>query len=298
MPQITANKPAAVKDIMPVPAQRRSDPGIQPAHKILLQCKLSIGAVDDPFEQEADEMADKVMRLPEQNFVQRKCAQDEREERIQHSALIPFIQKKEFKSTGRANEETPALINETVIKSSLLSKYVGGDKIKAALLNAENFHVIQNYELKEYGDKCNQGNIADIAGGFFCRTVASAKDKGLAGDIFVVQYLKLGYVIHEFMHKLSGVTVKNMLGTFINEGITQYFTDRFLTEGKYDVLKDHNYGDNLACAKKIVSDTSEEMVADAYFKNDMKLINTLKDKLKLSTVTGLKPYFEKGRCLQ
>ena len=207
--------------------------------QLQIQCQLAIGAADDPLEHEADAMADKVMRMPEQNFIQRKCAHCEEEEKVQRKPLTPFIQKKDFKSTGRANEDTPELINDTVIKSSLLAKYVGADRVKAAFLDSKNFHVIQDYELKEYGDKCKQGDIVDKAGGFFCRNVAKAKDKDLRGDIFVVRYLKLGYVIHEFMHKLSGPTVKNMLGTFVNEGITQYFTDKFLTEGKYDILTDH-----------------------------------------------------------
>jgi len=207
------------------------------------------------------------------------------------------IRKKEFSSTGRANEDTPEIINDTVIKSSMLTKYVGADRIKAAFLNSENFNVIQQYELEEYGNKCKQGDIADKAGGFFCRDVKSAKDKNLKGDIFVVRYLKLGYVIHEFMHKLSGPTVKNMLGIFVNEGITQYFTDQFLTEGKYDILTDHGYKDNLDCANKIVSQTNEDTVAKAYFNNDTTLISDLQKLLHLKNFIDVKPYFDQHQCI-
>lgn len=207
------------------------------------------------------------------------------------------IKRKEFKSTGRANEETPELINETVINSSLLAKYVGADRIKAAFLNSDNFHVIQKYELEEYGKKCEQGDIVDKAGGFFCRNVKDAKDKNLRGDIFVVRYLKLGYVIHEFMHKLSGPTVKNFLGVFINEGVTQYFTDLFLKEGKYEILTDHGYGDNLACAKKIISKTGEDTVAKAYFNNETKLISDLQKLLGLKSFNDVNPYFKDHKCI-
>jgi hypothetical protein len=267
------------------------------ASSLNIQFKLSVGAVSDPLEDEADAMADKVMRMPERNFIQRKCAQCEEEERAQRKPLIPFIQRKEFKSTGRTNEDTPTLINDTVIKSSLLTKYVGADRIKTAFLNSKNFHVIQKYELEEYGKKCKQGDIVDKAGGFFCRSVANSKDKDLAGDIFAVRYLELAYVIHEFMHKLSGVIVKNMLGTFVNEGITQYFTDQFLTEGEYDILTDHGYMDNLACANKIVSQTNQQMVADAYFNNNMKLINELQKMLHLKTINDVKPYLDEHQCI-
>ena len=59
-----------------------------------LQRKLSVGAVDDPLEDEADNMADKVMRMPEPNFIQRKCAHCEEEEKAQRKPLESFIQKK------------------------------------------------------------------------------------------------------------------------------------------------------------------------------------------------------------
>lgn len=59
-----------------------------------LQRKLSVGAIDDPLEDEADNMADKVMRMPEPNFIQRKCADCEEEEKAQRKPLESFIQKK------------------------------------------------------------------------------------------------------------------------------------------------------------------------------------------------------------
>lgn len=49
---------------------------------IIVQPKLSIGAVDDPLEDEADAMADKVMRMPEAPFIQRKCSHCEEEEKV------------------------------------------------------------------------------------------------------------------------------------------------------------------------------------------------------------------------
>lgn len=371
-----------------------------------VQYKLTVGAVDNSLEREADAIADTVMLMPEQSFIQRKCAYCEEEEIAHRKALTSFIQKKEvdgssaasdtianhiqstkgsgnlinettksfmesrfgtdfsnvrihadnnaaqlsnqlnaqaftfgndiffnegkykpqydtgkyllahelthviqqqrannsvqkkeFKSTGRANEETPELINDTVIKSSLLAKYVGADRIKAAFLDSKNFHVIQHYELEEFGKKCKQGDIVDKAGGFFCRDVANAKDKDLRGDIFAVRYLKLGYVIHEFIHKLSGVMAKNMLGTFVNEGITQYFADQFLNEGRYEILTDHGYMDNLTCANKIVSQTNKDTVADTYFNNKIKLVDDLQKKLHLGAITDVKPYLDQHQCI-
>ncbi|PZF73379.1 eCIS core domain-containing protein [Taibaiella soli] len=47
-----------------------------------IQRKLTVGAADDPMEKEADETADKVMRMTEPSFVQRKCAACEDEDRV------------------------------------------------------------------------------------------------------------------------------------------------------------------------------------------------------------------------
>lgn len=65
-----------------------------------VQCKLTVGSPDDKHEQEADTVADKVMRMPEQNFVQRKCAHCEEEEKKQvrrkplSENITPLIQTK------------------------------------------------------------------------------------------------------------------------------------------------------------------------------------------------------------
>ena len=99
------------------------------------------------------------------------------------------------------------------------------------------------------------------------------------------------------MNKLSGPTVKNFLGVFINEGVTQYFTDLFLKEGKYEILTDHGYGDNLECAKKIISKTDEDTVAKAYFNNDTKLISDLQTLLGLKSFNDVNPYFKDHQCI-
>jgi Domain of unknown function (DUF4157) len=83
---------------------------------ISIQRKLSIGSVNDPLEDEADAMADKVMRMPERPFVQRKCAHCEEEKTIQRSPLAasitPFIQAKGGDG-GTASNTVTQQINAT-----------------------------------------------------------------------------------------------------------------------------------------------------------------------------------------
>jgi hypothetical protein len=78
-----------------------------------IQWKLSIGNIDDPLEYEADTMADKVMRMPESNFIQRKCAACEEEEKAQRKPLTSFIQKKEAESNNVASDSISNQIQST-----------------------------------------------------------------------------------------------------------------------------------------------------------------------------------------
>src|ERR1044071_54923 len=64
---------------------------------LALQRKLSIGAVNEPLEYEADAMADKVMRMPKPGLIQRKCSCDQDEQinlKPLAASITPFIQTK------------------------------------------------------------------------------------------------------------------------------------------------------------------------------------------------------------
>lgn len=58
-----------------------------------IQCKLTVGAPDDPLELEADAMADRVMRMPGA-LVQRKCDACAEEEKLQLKPAAAFLQRK------------------------------------------------------------------------------------------------------------------------------------------------------------------------------------------------------------
>jgi len=79
-----------------------------------IQRKLAIGSPDDSLEHEADAVADKVMRMPEPGFIQRKCAEceeDQLQRKTNASSKMPFtqakfIQKMSFSpSPSQANSE-------------------------------------------------------------------------------------------------------------------------------------------------------------------------------------------------
>lgn len=88
---------------------------LQPSASVnlTLQRKLKIGSEYDPLEQEADAMADKVMRMPESPFVQRKCSQCDEEESVHRKPMLPFVQRKAAQVTGTVSENTASRIQET-----------------------------------------------------------------------------------------------------------------------------------------------------------------------------------------
>lgn len=65
-----------------------------------VQCKLTVGSVNDPLEAEADAVADQVMRMPENAIIQRKCSHCEEEEAVHRKSLVSFIQRKQ---SGQGN---------------------------------------------------------------------------------------------------------------------------------------------------------------------------------------------------
>lgn len=60
---------------------------------VSIQRRLTVGSPDDPLEHEADAMADKVMRMPEPSFIQRKCAHCDEHDKAQRKSLASSIWK-------------------------------------------------------------------------------------------------------------------------------------------------------------------------------------------------------------
>ena len=65
---------------------------------MFFQAKLTVGAQDDSLEREADAMAEQVMRMPENSFIQRKCVHCVEDEKVQlkplAQSITPFFQTK------------------------------------------------------------------------------------------------------------------------------------------------------------------------------------------------------------
>ena len=82
--EVTAKRPASV------PKQSFDQVGRLETNvdaSVFVQTKLDVGSTDDPLEKEADSMAETVMRSPDYSFIQRKCQECEKEEKLQKKAI-------------------------------------------------------------------------------------------------------------------------------------------------------------------------------------------------------------------
>lgn len=98
----------AVKNAVPAARQGVIE---NASNRLPLQAKLTVGAADDYYEREADSVADKVMRMPATSFVQRKCAECEKEEKEKihrkplSASITPLIQAKAAGTATPGSEE-------------------------------------------------------------------------------------------------------------------------------------------------------------------------------------------------
>ncbi len=75
----------------------------------------------------------------------------------------------------------------------------------------------------------------------------------------------LGQALHEGIHKYSSVGMQSALGVYLNEGVTQVFTDEVLSEHKVSGSTRHAYAGQLRCARKVVGWFGLERVGHAFF---------------------------------
>src|SRR4030095_7987421 len=104
-------------ELLPVQQQQQQTDKKESLYQLPIQRKLSVGAADDPLEKEADDMADKVMRMPipepisfsaSKNVISRKCSECEKEEELQRKesnsetvSTAPSIVQDVLSSPGR-----------------------------------------------------------------------------------------------------------------------------------------------------------------------------------------------------
>jgi hypothetical protein len=199
-----------------------------------------------------------VQRLLQANqaAIQRKDADSEEREKWQQALTgkkLPTIRR-------LVEEKSTAFYVEGLIETStLLAPFIQSKLAKTSV--AKNFHLYGSREEfdaqagKLVAEKSSEGTKI---GGFYHRPTDS---------IHLPPRANFGHALHEGIHKYSAAVVLGALGKSLNEGITQYFTDRVQAEHNVEGEAQNEYGPHVECAKIVLSwlPDREKTLAEAYF---------------------------------
>ena len=110
-PKSETAQPAAGREILPSREHDKTEADIMDLQNTGIQFKLAVGAPDDPLEHEADAMADSIMRIPEQSFIQHKYSDSREADKVQRKPSTAFIQRQESSSATMATDNITNQIN-------------------------------------------------------------------------------------------------------------------------------------------------------------------------------------------
>jgi hypothetical protein len=90
----------------------------------------------------------------------------------------------------------------------------------------------------------------------------------------------VGYALHEAIHKFAERGFRPVLGGYLDEGLTQYFTDRVLVEQELGRMTRHLYEPQLRCAQHFVRLFTPDLAARAYFEGGNYLTQLAREVLR------------------
>ena len=200
-----------------------------------------------------------------------------------------------IKTDDRVSDKTAGLIQAALLESEELAPFLKDKFPKAAITKDFDIQTDDDFDdavkaMKHNTEPMTRNQIRAAygnVGGFFDRSTK---------HIHVRQRSHFGHAVHESMHKVAHPAFHAFWGDFINEGVTQYFCDRLLVEQGLGIVTDHEYKDQLECAKKLVALTDWQTVAKAYFVNDDALRQAVMKKLGMDTGTLRKALLDDKVC--
>jgi len=94
-----------------------------------------------------------------------------------------------------------------------------------------------------------------------------------------------GNALHESVHRLSGPLFQTYFGQYLNEGLTQSFTNKLLHEAHFAGETKSDYGSNLADMQLLLAKLqgNEDLLARVYFMNDGEAVKQIYTALHLLT---------------
>jgi len=208
--------------------------------------------------------------------------------KAEHERRLKEIEEHErphvFKSKGvgettRVGEGTAGLLQAALAESRVLRPYIKGKLRTSAIPGKVTIHD-SDAEFEYSYQKLNEIKDSPAAIEAQARKVRGFYHRR-SGTIHLRPGSNLGHALHEAIHKLASPAFFNFYGSFFEEGVCQYFTDRIFEEQRLPPMKTHLYGTELACAKRLAAFATPEVLARAYFIDHTVLLSQLTSRLGL-----------------
>lgn len=169
-----------------------------------------------------------------------------------------------MKATTRAGASTASLIQSALERSRALRPYIG-QKLGRIMIPKNfirhDFHATFEYAYQKlHGIVIPAGSAQEkelkASRGFYHR---------MTDAIHLRPDANVGHSLHEAIHKFSSPGFRNVFGGYLDEGVTQYFTDLVLLEQGLGKMTTHSYQDQVRCANQLVGLFNPDIIAKAYF---------------------------------
>jgi hypothetical protein len=163
----------------------------------------------------------------------------------------------------RVGKSTASLIQQALERSPALRPYIGQNLRRISI--PKNFVHHDFHSTYEHAYQKLHSIVI---------TTGSAEEKELrnsrgfyhrkTGSIHLRPDANMGHALHEAIHKFSSPGFRNVFGGYLDEGVTQYFTDLVLVEQRLGRMTTHIYQDQLRCADQLVGLFNPDIIAKAY----------------------------------
>jgi hypothetical protein len=212
------------------------------------------------FEAEREELEKLKARL--------EAARKEHEKRLAPPPLdlfpLDIFKRAGVKATTRVGKTTASLIQTVLERSRALRPYIG-QKLMRVMIPKNFIH--HDFDATFNSAYTSLHKIVIPAG--------SAEEKELitrrgfyhrpTDAIHLRPAADVGHALHEATHKFSSPGFRSVFGGYLDEGVTQYFTDLVLVEQGLGKMTTHSYQDQLRCANHLVGLFNPDVIAKAYF---------------------------------
>ncbi len=200
-------------------------------------------------------------------------------------------------ATTRVGKTTASLIQTVLERSRTLRPYIGQKLMKVMI--PKNF-ILHDFDSSFDHAYTTLHKIIVPAGSAQVKELITSRGfyHRPTDAIHLRPAANVGHALHEAIHKFSSPAFRSVFGGYLDEGVTQYFTDLVLVEQGLGKMKTHNYQDQLRCATRLVAHFNADIVAKAYFEGAglENLAKNLVDKLN-TNLMELSTKLKKGDIL-